>query len=178
MKHTNKRKALGLLLVGFMLLTLLGWAPLPAAGTAVEVKDVDELVAAIAPNVTVKLAPGEYRLANAATYGKDTGNPYCRWEYASETGYELIVFGVDGLTIQGAGMDKTTLLAQDRYANVLSFHGCQDVTLSAFTAGHSPAPGFCSGGVLHLVNCTGSWWSSAASSAAVPWASGPPTAAT
>ena len=165
MKHTNKRKALGLLLVGFMLLTLMGAAPAktfantvspqttPAPeGPVVEVKDVDELVAAIAPNVTVKLAPGEYRLANAATYGKDTGNPYCRWEYASETGYELIVFGVDGLTIQGAGMDKTTLLAQDRYANVLSFHGCQDVTLSAFTAGHSPAPGFCSGGVLHLVN--------------------------
>ena len=166
MKHTNKRKALGLLLVGFMLLTLMGAAPAktfantvspqttPAPeGPVVEVKDVDEQVAAIAPNVTVKLAPGEYRLANAATYGTDTGNPYCRWEYASETGYELIVFGVDGLTIQGAGMDKTTLLAQDRYANVLSFHGCQDVTLSAFTAGHSPAPGFCSGGVLHLVNC-------------------------
>ena len=157
MKHTNKRKVLGLLLVGLMLLTLSGWAPFPGqdTGAAVQVKDVDELVAAIGSDVTVVLQPGVYDLATAATYGKDTGNPFCRWEYASETGYELIVSGATGLTLQGAGMDETRLLAQDRYANVLHFVGCGQLTVSQLTAGHDPAPGYCSGGVLRLEHCNG-----------------------
>ena len=153
MKHTIRTKALALLTVGLMLLSTLGWTPASADTKMVEVATVDELIAAIAPNTTVALQPGEYHLDAAATYGQDTGNPYCRWEPASDEGYELIVTAVDGLVIQGAGMDKTTLLAVDRYANVLTFTNCKGLTVSALTAGHDPAPGYCSGGVLHLVSC-------------------------
>ena len=155
MKHGNIRKALAALLTGLMLLALMGAAPSAKAdsGKEIEVKDADGLVAAVASGVTVKLLPGEFNLAAAASYGKDTGNPYCRWEVSSDTGYELNIVGVEGLTIKGAGMDNTVLLAEDRFANVLTFTGCQNVTASHFTAGHSPAPGYCSGGVLHFVNC-------------------------
>lgn len=171
MTHAKMGKILGVLLAGLMLLTLLGAAPAAGresapvppqtgptpdqeeAGQTVQVKSVDELVAAIGPNVTVELLSGEYDLAAAATYGKDTNNRYCRWEASSETGYELVIFGVDGLTLRGAGMDKTTLLAEDRYANVLSFSSCRNVTVADLTAGHSPQPGYCSGGVLHFAHC-------------------------
>ena len=157
MRRSLKIRVLGLLLTGLMLLTFTGWTPAAKEaikGTAMEVATVDELVAAVGPNATVALLPGTYELAAAATYGKDTGNPYCRWEQSSDQGYELQITGADGLTLQGAGMDDTTLLAEDRYANVLSFNGCQRVTVSALTAGHSPAPGYCSGGVLYFTNCT------------------------
>ena len=169
MKRTMGIKAPALLLVGLMLLAFLGAAPAPVRGDAtppssspspqtakpsVQVKTVDELVAAIGPDVTVELLPGEYDLADAASYGKDTGNPFCSWGTSSEQGFELCVSGVDGLTIHGAGGDETVLIAEDRYANVLCFNGCQDLTVSMLTAGHSPMPGFCSGGVLNLVNCS------------------------
>ena len=84
MKCSNKIKTFAALLAGLMLLTLMGAAPAKAfantgspqttpapEGPVVEVKDVDELVAAIGPNVTVELASGEYYLASAATYGED-----------------------------------------------------------------------------------------------------------
>ena len=156
MKQTMKIRILALLLTGLMVLVLGGWAPFPEnqSATTVEVKNVDELIAAIGPNVTVALQPGEYDLASAASYGKDTGNPCCHWEKSSEQGYELYIAGADGLTLRGAGMEATTLLAEDRYANVLTFTGCQNVTISALTAGHNPAPGYCTGGVLNLTNCT------------------------
>ena len=163
--HTTKSRVLGLVLTGLMLLSLLGGAPAKTAaatlskngsndtGTVIRVETVDELVAAIAPNVTVELAPGEYSLAAAESYGKDPNNAYCRWVESSELGYELQITGVDALTIRGAGMDETAILAQDRYANVLSFSGCRDLMIADLTAGHDPAPGFCSGGVLYFQNC-------------------------
>ena len=155
MTNTKIQKTLAALLTALMVLVLGGAAPAPAEDHTdhIDVATVDELVAAIGPNVTVTLQPGEYDLATAATYGKDTGNPCCSWTTASEQGYELNISGADGLTILGMGMDLTTLLAEDRYANVLSFSGCEGVSVSALTAGHSPAPGYCSGGVLQFANC-------------------------
>ena len=163
--HMTKTRVLGLLLTGLMLLSLLGGAPVRTAAatldkngsneteTVIRVENVDELVAAIGPNVTVELAPGEYYLATAESYGQDPNNLYCRWVETSELGYELEITGADGLTIRGAGTDETAILAQDRYANVLSFSGCRDLIIADLTAGHTPAPGFCSGGVLYFANC-------------------------
>ena len=162
------KHAAGMLLAGLLLLvgtvpgltfaegTLPENTPAPAEqpGQTVRVQNVDELLTAIGPNVTVELAAGEYELAKAASYGKDTGNQFCRWETTSEQGYELHVIGVDGLTLRGTGADETVLLAEDRYANVLSFMGCRNLTVENITAGHSPAPGYCSGGVLHLTSCS------------------------
>ncbi len=171
MKKHNERRALAALLMGLMLLMLLGAAPAvtnghtvspsitpdpqeEGEGRVIRVMSVDELIAAIAPRVTVELMPGEYELASAASYGKDTNSLYCRWGTSSEQGFELEISGVDGLTIRGAGREETTLIAEDRYANVLSFSGCRELKVADLTAGHSPAPGYCTGGVLNLTNCT------------------------
>ena len=165
MKHAMNVRILGLLVVALMLLTILGGTPVRAAaaesaqgtpgpdGPVVEVKDVNELISVLSPNVTLKLAPGEYDLASAASYGAETGNPYCHWEEVAEDGYELQIVDADGLHIQGAGLDETVILGKDRYANILSFSGCQGLTIADLTAGHSPQPGFCAGGVVYLQNC-------------------------
>ena len=165
MKQAMNVRVFGLLIAALMLLTLLGGTPVRAAaaesaqgtpgpdGPVVEVKDVNELISVIGPNVTLKLAPGEYDLASAASYGAETGNPYCHWEEVAEDGYELQIVDADGLHIQGAGLDETVILGKDRYANILSFSGCQGLTIADLTAGHSPQPGFCAGGVVYLQNC-------------------------
>ena len=165
MKHIMNKRVIGLLLCALMLLALLGGAPVRATaaesaqgtpgpgGPVVEVEDVNELISVIGPNVTLKLAPGEYDLASAASYGADTGNPYCHWEEVAEDGYELQIVDADSLNIRGAGVDETVILGKDRYASILSFSGCQGLTIADLTAGHSPMPGFCAGGVLFMQNC-------------------------
>ena len=124
---------------------------------AVHVTNVDEFLAAIQPNAVIELAAGEYDLSTASNYGADTHSSYYSWNGVwSEEGQnraELVIQNVEGLTIRGAGMNETTIAAVPRYANVIRFVGCANLTLSGFTAGHTTEPGFCSGGVLRLENC-------------------------
>ena len=131
-------------------------SPAPEARDGVVVTNVDELLAAIAPDTTILLAPGEYDLSTAADYAKDSGKPYYTWGNVysdSAQNAELLIHDVENLTILGEGLDTTTVAAIPRYANVLRFSGCTGLTLSGFTAGHTKEPGFCSGGVVRLENC-------------------------
>ena len=120
----------------------------------IPVKTVDELIAAIGPDRLVQLGKGEFDLAKATSYGEDTGNEYCYWAETFD-GYELRLRNLSNMTILGDGAGRTQLLAEPRYANVLAFEACQGVSLISFTAGHTPAPGYCSGGVLNFKACTG-----------------------
>ena len=126
--------------------------------TAVHVSTVDELLAAIAPNTVIELASGNYDLSTASDYGADTHSSYYSWngvwDDSDKTSAELVIQSVDGLTLRGAGLEETTIAAVPRYANVIRFVGCKDLTVADLTAGHTTEPGFCSGGVLRLENCT------------------------
>ena len=125
-------------------------------GSVVKVKTVDEFLKAIAPNTVIELAEGEYDLSKASDYGKETGSDYYSWNHDVGAGgneAELIIKNVEGLTIRGAGAGKTTISAVPRYANVIRFAGCKDLSVSDLTAGHTKEPGFCTGGVLFMDNC-------------------------
>ena len=123
----------------------------------VRVSTVDELLDAIAPNASVSLAAGTYDLSTASSYGRETGNPCLRWEPVYDDNrnesFELVITDADNLTLRGAGIDSVTVAAIPRYANVLHFVGCDGLTLSQFTAGHTEQPGWCAGGVFLLENC-------------------------
>lgn len=128
-------------------------------GGVVKVKNVDEFLAAIAPDTVIELAEGVYDLSTASNYGEDSGSDYYSWNTevvteAHEVDAELIIHDVNGLTIRGAGIEDTTVAAVPRYANVIKFEGCKNITVSNLTAGHTKEPGFCSGGVLFLENCS------------------------
>lgn len=129
----------------------------PAIAETVRVSDVDELLAAIAPNTLILLGEGEYDLSSASTYGESDPSPYYSWTLTDREqgrdGYELTIHDADGLSIFGAGPDRTTLAAVPRYANVLKFVNCNGLTLSELTAGHTREPGFCRGGVICLERC-------------------------
>ena len=126
---------------------------LTEGGSEVHAATVDELLAAIAPDTVIYLEPGVYALSEASDYG-GSGSDWYSWEEDYD-GYSLTIQNVKNLSIVGAGKDDTVLLAEPRYACVLRFRECESILLSGFTAGHSEAPGYCTGNVLDLYTCTG-----------------------
>ena len=156
----NKRKMIASLLAFVLLASCAVFAgPESSAETAaggpvteVTVSTVDELLEAIAPETVITLKAGEYDLSKASTYGTEQHGDYWRWQDAYD-GYELVIEGLGYLTIQGEGMDKVTITAVPRYATVLNFNTCNNITLKGFTAGHTEAPAFCAGNVLGFDNC-------------------------
>ena len=119
----------------------------------VRVSTVDEFLNAIAPDTVIELAAGTYDLSTAASYRGNSTNPFIAWNEVYDNGAELEIRGVQNLTIRGAGKDSTVIAAVPRYANVIKFSNCQDVTVEALTAGHTTEPGWCMGGVLRFENC-------------------------
>ena len=116
--------------------------------STVTVSTVDEFLAAIAPNTEIVLEKGTYDLSTASKYGK-SGTEYYYWQQNYD-GPELIIIGVDNLTIRGSRKDSTTVSAVPRYADVLSFSQCSNITVADLTAGHTTEPGLCAGGVLYF----------------------------
>lgn len=117
----------------------------------VHVTTVDEFLAAIAPDTIIYLEPGTYDLSTAAGCGVTETDRY-RWDLRFD-GPSLVITGVDGLTIEGAGAESVTIAAVPRYADVLGFERCADLTLRGFTAGHTEEKGYCTGGVLYFDLC-------------------------
>lgn len=114
----------------------------------IHVTNVDEFLAAIAPNTTIFLEPGEYDLSTSATYA-GLGGDYYHWESVFD-GYELVIRGASNLTIEAADPENVSIVTQPRYANVLRFENLSNVILRNVTAGHTPEAGECAGGVIQL----------------------------
>ena len=120
---------------------------------AVEVSTVDEFLSAIAPDTVIVLNEGVYELIQAADYGVSRPDGYYTWEDRYD-GYQLVIRDVENLEIRGSGEREATVLsAIPRYANVLSFRDCKNLTVSDLTLGHTEEPGFCAGGVLAFYGC-------------------------
>lgn len=114
----------------------------------IRVTTVDEFLAAIGNNAVIHLEPGEYDLTAASNYG-GLGGEYYRWQEVFD-GYELIISGVNNLTIEAESGDKVSILTQPRYANVLNFSGITGLTVRNLKIGHTIAQGSCTGGVVNL----------------------------
>ena len=113
----------------------------------VRVSSVDAFLEAIAPNTKIVLESAMYDLSKAVSYGKEAGD-YYYW-VDNHDGPGLVISGVDNLTICAEGdRTKHTISAVPRYAYVLMFSECSNITVSGITAGHTEEPGYCTGGVL------------------------------
>lgn len=124
--------------------------PLPEG--AVAVGTVDELLAALAPDTTVVLKEGVYDLTAASNYGTEDLRGCYSWELVLG-GAQLNISGLRGLHLVGQG--QVSIVTRPRYAEVLRFADCWDLTLEGLTLGHTQAPTGCVGGVLDLYNCDG-----------------------
>ena len=117
----------------------------------IHVSTVDELLSAIGPLRTVYLDGDNFDLSTASDYGTGSGE-YYSWQEVYD-GYELVISNLQGLNLVGGGMDKTLVSAQPRYADVISFNNCRDISLVDMTLGHSEASGSCTGDVVSIFNC-------------------------
>jgi hypothetical protein len=122
----------------------------PASET-ITVSTVDEFLAAIGPNVTISLEPGTYDLSTASDYGTAHADGCYTWDEVND-GYELVIQNVAGLTITGTATADVTIVAVPRYADVISFRDCQNISLLSLTAGHTIEPTQCAGGVIDIVS--------------------------
>lgn len=117
---------------------------------SVTVSNVDELLAAIAPNAEIHLTAGTYNLTEAANYGKDGAGNYNWISYGFENQCGLCIEDIDHLTIIG---ENAEILTVPRSANVLAFRKCDQLTLQGLTVGHTEAAEACEGGVIRLESC-------------------------
>ena len=119
----------------------------------IHVKTVDELIAAIGPNKDIVLEGEFYDFSKATGYGTSRGD-YYYWEDVHD-GPGLVIRNVDNMTIRSndGNVKNHTISAVPRYADVLAFSACSNVTLSGFTAGHTIEPGSCAGGVIEFRDC-------------------------
>lgn len=158
MKNGHRLFCLLALLLAALLLTACATEAVPPEPTqeaglpegAVVVSTVDELLSAIVPNAVIILQEGDYDLSTASDYGEEDLKGYYRWELVYG-GCQLDISDVPGLSLIGQG--QVSILAKPRYAEVLRFSDCWDLSLKGLTLGHTLAPGACSAGVLSLVDC-------------------------
>ena len=121
----------------------------------IRVDTVDAFLQAIGPDTAVILEAPLYDLSQAADYGQ-SGQSYYYWEETFD-GPQLVICNVENFSIRSAenNRDSCTISALPRYADVLTFRNCRDITVSGITAGHTREPGECVGGVLNASACVG-----------------------
>lgn len=119
---------------------------------SVTVTDINEFLAALAPDTQIIVDTALMDLSRAKGYASASGEYY----YWAETfdGPELVICGLSNLTIRGKGDDHNAnvISSVPRYSCVLTFENCANVHFVGLTVGHTEEPGYCSGGVLRFRN--------------------------
>ncbi len=120
----------------------------PSEAAPTPITNVDDFLAAIAPDTEILLGEGDFYLHAAADFGQST-SPWYVWA-GSEGDYTLTLTGVSNLTIRGAGPGKTNLLTDPRSVHVLELANCKNVVLEGMSLGHTVRAEACEGNVLRL----------------------------
>ena len=119
------------------------------------VKNVDDFVKAIGSNRTI-LIENNFTLSTEPAQKKPNnfGNKHVQWEQVFD-GWELHIKNVQGLRIMGTNGTEapTQIVTNPRYAHVLIFENCKNITIENLRMGHTPE-GECIGGVMQFTNCS------------------------
>lgn len=113
----------------------------------------EEFLAAVAPNTTIHL---HSQLLDALIFTAehwDINTEYANFAYVFD-GVQLVIQNLHNFSIIGDPDARSRILAQPRYANVLTFKNCEEITLLNLDCGHADE-GYCTGGVLAFENCHG-----------------------
>jgi Right handed beta helix region len=113
------------------------------------VSTTDELIGAIESNRIIRLKESKYLLSDL---NPASGNPKVKIERVHD-GFHIVIQDVKNLKIIGAIQQGSKLITNTRYANVLSFRNCEEVSLENIEAGHAPYRGYCTGGVFAFNSC-------------------------
>ena len=130
----------------------------PPEGEVVTVSNVEELLEAIGPHKRIMMKPGYYNLSE---YIEDVWtregekwnqrHPYVQLSECYD-GVEVFIRRVNDLSIYTDNENLTEIVVEPRYAQVLNFEECENITLSGLTMGHTET-GDCDGNVLDFYGC-------------------------
>lgn len=115
------------------------------AQTLIQVSNARELVSAIGSNRVIELAEGDYNLSEI----DPPENTHIQW-VDSYDGNEPQISGVQNMKI--ISKSNARILIRPRYAWVMMFMNCNNLTFQNVTFGHTEG-GYCSGGVLGFSKC-------------------------
>ncbi|MBP5166317.1 MAG: right-handed parallel beta-helix repeat-containing protein [Oscillospiraceae bacterium] len=118
---------------------------------AIHVGTTGEFLTAIAPGAVIELAPGVYNLTEYLRESSGDVSEYVMRGF--NDGWQADISGVEGMTIRGAKDGTTEVVAEPRYADVLYFNACSDITIENITFGHTVEQGSCEGAVLSFDHC-------------------------
>ncbi len=113
----------------------------------VTVSNVNELYDALGSNKHIKLKPGIYNISDLNQDYSNSKNIY--WESVYD-GNELVLDGINNLTLEGLGDKPVEIVVEPRYADVFTFLSCRKIALKNIKAGHTIEKGECAGGVLNF----------------------------
>ncbi len=119
--------------------------------TTVKVTTAKDFLNAVATGTRIVLAAGTYDLSTVDKTTVTNKNATYSDVY---DGQEIIFSNIKNCIVCGAGTGSTSLVIEPRYANVLNFSGCTNITVKKLTAGHTTAQGECVGGVLRFLGGT------------------------
>lgn len=133
--------------------------PVEVKSDIVEVNSVKELIDAIKPYANINIKQGYYSLSEYAKTiwekegeGFNDSHPYIKIRECYD-GVEFVIEGADGISIKGGGnVEDTEIVTEPRYAAVLNFSDCNDITLASLTMGHTDT-GDCAGNVVNFNAC-------------------------
>lgn len=120
------------------------------AEEVITVTSAAELYHNIGPDRTIKVPEGTYLLTSMS---QQDPTKYCHF-VDSYDGPELVITGVKNLTIVGIGKKQPLIMVSPRYADVIEFRDCENITIENIRAGHGPEKGHCTGGVLAFESCS------------------------
>ena len=132
----------------------------PTAEDYIHVSSMKELLDAIRPDADILIEPGYYNLTEYLHEIPDWEEWNKQHEYVQIykefDGPELHVLGASGLRLEGASDDPaaTEIVAEPRYAAVMDFTECPNLTIGCLTMGHTDT-GDCTGNVLDFSDCRG-----------------------
>ncbi len=163
-----------LLFTMLMFLSLFAVSSPATADTKVRVTNGEQFLRALKSNTHIVIAKGskimltealdneslreELSIGEINTYEPD----YSLYNHVETLGYydnfdgnQLVVAGLSNLTIEGEGgaLNGPSIIASPRYAYVLFFVCCRNLSLVNVTLGHTEE-GYCEGGVVMLDHCT------------------------
>lgn len=117
----------------------------------VTVSTAEELIRELGSNKRILLEKGVYNLSTVKL--SDVNNTAIHFDDAYD-GPELRLDGVHNLTIQGVDGAQSEIVIEPRYAFVMNFQNCSDISIIDIKAGHTEG-GYCEGGVFSFANSSG-----------------------
>lgn len=127
----------------------------------ISVTTIDEFFDAVAPNVTIELAEGNYDISKLNPEKKsnnvklEQAQEYdpINWEPTGAYANQLIIIGVSNLKIIGKGAKPSKIYTPSSAVTVLTFKNCKNITINNIDAGHKAKKGDCSANVIDIIDC-------------------------